>query len=204
VKRVLPRLHAVTNNSILVLNDYADRARALALSSDVALHIRSRTLSGKELCRLALLTRESSTEAGSAVFINDRADVACAVGADGLHLPAAGLPVEAARRILGGGEFVGCSTHSVKEAHAARDAGADYVFFGPIWKTDSHPDWEPVGPDAISEIEGIPVIAIGGVTPQLAATAIRAGAYGVAAISSLWHVHDPNVAARRMLLSFQL
>jgi thiamine-phosphate pyrophosphorylase len=202
VKRSLPKLHAVTDNSILELPDYAERTRALALSCEIAVHIRSRRLGGRELYRLTQLTLESTAETGSAVLVNDRADVARAAGVDGLHLPAFGLPVAAARRILGADCLIGCSTHSVTEALSARDAGADYVFLGPIWPTASHRDRAPLGPKVISDIDGIPVIAIGGVTPELAPVAIEAGAYGVAAITSLWRVPDPNVAARRMLLSF--
>ena len=202
MKRSLPKLHAVTNNSILELPDYAKRARSLALSHDIALHIRSRRLGGRELYRLTQLTLESTAETGCAVLVNDRADIARATGVDGLHLPASGLSVTAARSIHGTDCLIGCSTHSVTEALLARDSGADYVFLGPIWPTASHPDWAPLGPDVISEIAGIPVIAIGGVTPALAPYAIEAGAHGVAAITSLWHAPDPNVAAERMLLSF--
>jgi thiamine-phosphate pyrophosphorylase len=204
VKRSLPKLHAVTTNSILEHPDYAARARALSVSSEVALHIRSRRLGGRELFQVALLMQESTAETGTAIFVNDRADVARAAEVNGLHLPASGLPVAAARRILGVDRLIGCSTHSVTEAHAARDAGADYVFLGPIWRTPSHPDRPPLGPEIISQIDGIPVIAIGGVTPKLVAAAVEAGAYGVAAITSLWHAPDPNMVARRMLLSFHL
>lgn len=204
MKRSLPKLHAVTNNSILENPDYAERARSLAVSSEVALHIRSRTLGGRELFQFALLTQESTAHTGTAVLVNDRADVARAAQLDGLHLPASGLPVAAARKVLGLDRLIGCSTHSVAEAHAARDAGADYVFLGPIWRTPSHPNQAPLGPEIISQIEGIPVIAIGGVTPRLVAAAVEAGAYGVAAITSLWHAPEPNVVARRMLLSFHL
>jgi len=204
VKRSLPKLHAVTHNSILEHPDYAERACSLAVSSEVALHLRSRTLGGRELFQLARLMLESVADTGTAVLVNDRADVARAAELDGLHLPASGLPVAAARRILGADRLIGCSTHSVSEAHAARDAGADYVFLGPIWSTPSHPDQAPLGPEIISQIEGIPVIAIGGVTPKLVAVAVEAGAYGVAAITSLWYAGEPNAVARRMLLSFHL
>ncbi len=204
MKRYLPRLHAVTNTSILELHDYADRARALALSSDVALHVRSRDKGGRELFRISVLTRDTSAETGTAIFVNDRADVARAAAADGLHLPSSGLPVKAARTVLHADQLVGRSTHSVPEAQAAAETGADYVFLGPIWRTTSHPGRPPLGPEVISEIDTIPVIAIGGVTAELATVAIQAGAYGVAAISSLWYAPDPDVAARRILLSFHL
>lgn len=204
MKRSPPILHAVTNNSILDLPDFAQRTRSLAISPHVALHLRSSQLTGRRLVELARDMREIGTRGKVAILINDRVDVARVSGSDGVHLPADGLTVAAARSILGIEAWVGRSTHSAEEALRAADEGADYVFLGPVWRTASHPEREPIGLQSISAVRGIPVIAIGGVTPERVPQAIEAGAYGVAAISALWYATDPRAAAQNMLLSFEV
>ena len=202
MKRRLPRLHAVTDNSILALTNFSDLALALCLGNDVALHIRSGKLGGRRLTEVALQTKAACHSHGTLVLVNDRADVARAAGVDGIHLPSAGLPLSTARSLLGEDALIGRSTHSIAEAREAAKEGVDYVFLGPIWPTRSHPDREPLGTAALAAVEQVPVIAIGGVEPERVPLAIDAGAYGVAAISSLWHTPDPRAAAESMLLSF--
>jgi len=202
VKRHLPRLHAVTDDSILELTNFPDLARALSLGNDVALHIRSGRLGGKRLTELARQTKAVCESHGTMVLVNDRADVARAAGVDGIHLPSTGLPLSAVRSLLGGDALIGRSTHSIDEACEAANEGVDYVFLGPIWPTRSHPDRRPLGTAALSAVQQVPVIAIGGIDPERAPLAIAAGAYGVAAVSSLWHAPDPRRAAESMLLSF--
>ncbi len=95
--------------------------------------------------------------------------------------------------------MIGRSTHGVREARAALRDGADYVFLGPVWPTPSHPEREPLGVGPLREVADLPVIAIGGITPARAAECREAGAYGVAAVSAIWHAADPGVAARALL-----
>ncbi len=83
----------------------------------------------------------------------------------------------------------------------AGEDGADYVFLGPIWETPSHPGRAGLGVDVISAVHGVKVIAIGGVTKRRIHHCLDAGAYGVAAVSSIWEVRDPAAAVRAMLLS---
>jgi thiamine-phosphate pyrophosphorylase len=117
--------------------------------------------------------------------VSARPDIALAANAEGVHLPAAGLPVAAVRRWIGDGLLLGVSTHRVVEVEAARLAGADYVLFGPIYPTPSKPGW--VGGDRLAELEraaalGLPVLAIGGVTIARLGELAGAGAAGVAGI----------------------
>jgi thiamine-phosphate pyrophosphorylase len=199
VNRPLPRLHAVTNHDILALPDIEDRAASIAGAGPVVLHARAGTVDAAQLIELARMLART----GATLLVNDRADIVREVGAAGVHLPAAGLPVAAARDLLGEDALVGCSAHSPEEALAAHAAGADYVFLGPIWKTASHPGRPPLGPEAIQAARPATVIAIGGVTPERVARCRDAGAYGVAAISALWLSQDPGSAAREMLLCFR-
>jgi thiamine-phosphate diphosphorylase len=200
VTRQLPRLHAVTNDEVIALPDFHQRTLTLASTPNAAVHIRSGTLTGRQLTELAENFMRSSKSCQ--VFVNDRADVARIVDAGGVHLPTKGLSVQAARSIVSPECWIGRSTHSREEAENAAGEGADYVFLGPIWPTRSHPDREPLGPQVLSIAYDIPVIAIGGVTPERAPECLASGAYGVAMISALWYVKDTASAVRDLSLSF--
>lgn len=119
------------------------------------------------------------------VVVNGRVDVALAAGAAGAHLPEADLPVAAARRLLGDARLLGRSVHSAAAAVEAEAQGADYVVFGPVFASASHPGQRPVGLEALREVVrcvAIPVLAIGGVDAARAAACLEAGASGFAAI----------------------
>jgi thiamine-phosphate diphosphorylase len=194
---VLPRLHAVTDDEILRLADVETRALSLTQAGNVALHLRGRETTGRRLIRFA----SQFVADGAVVIVNDRVDLVPYVGAHGIHLPAEGLSVASARAALGSSVYVGRSTHTPEEARAAWDAGADYVFLGPIWETASHPGRPAIGPAAIEAAWPARVIAIGGITPHRVDQCLTAGAFGVAALSAVWKAPDPGAAARRMLVS---
>jgi thiamine-phosphate pyrophosphorylase len=198
----IPPLHAVTDDRVLQLPDFLDRARALALGPPVALHLRG-ALPARELLRLADALRSITAATATRLMVHDRVDLARLCDADGVHLPSHGLPVATVRRFLGAGALVGRSTHAGDEARTAVADGADYAFLGPIWPTASHPDRAPLGPAVLQSAGLAPVIAIGGVTAPRAAEARAAGARGVAAIRALWDAPDPAAAARSLLLSFE-
>ena len=199
--RPLPRVHAFTDGAVLAAGDFGIRAAAIAAGgAAVALHARHPGGTGAELAastrRLVSLAR--SPEA--AVFVSGRADIAAAVGGHGVQLGTADLLPADARRVLPRG-WIGRSVHSENEAGVAVAEGADFLVVGSIYRTASHPEREPAGPGLVSKTAklGLPVIAIGGVTPERVAELKEAGAYGVAAIRSLWHAADPAAATMAML-----
>lgn len=202
MSRGVPRLHAVTDARILAAADLAERAAVLAVSAEIALHCRHAATAQAAVAATELFLR-LARRASSRVLVNDRADIARATGAHGVHLPADGLPIAAARTLVGPAALVGRSTHAPDDARRAAADGADYVVLGPIWPTPSHPNRPALGLRAVRDIRnlGIPVIAIGGVTADRAAQCLDAGAWGVAAIAALWHAPDPGSAAARFLLS---
>ena len=199
----LPLLHAITDERIARRADLDDVARALATAGGerLALHARGHALSGLEHHDLAV---RLSACPPARLFVNDRLDVALAVGAAGVQLGAGSLDPEDARR-LEPRWWIGKSVHDLGEAAAARAGGADYLLVGPLYRTATHPDREPLGPARLGAIValGLPVIAIGGVTPARVGEVRRAGAYGVAAIRALWDAADPADAARQMLEEWQ-
>ena len=134
--------------------------------------------------------------------VNDRIDVAAACAADGVHLPEAGLPVATARRLLGPAALVGRSVHSPEAARAAQREGADYLVVGTIFPTSSHPGEAPAGPALIGRVRGatgLPLLAIGGITPERVSVVIGAGADGVAAITAILGSPVPGEAARALM-----
>jgi thiamine-phosphate pyrophosphorylase len=195
----LPRLHAVTDDRVLALPDFADRLAALAGADELLVHLRGRTPTARELLRYAALCRE----AGLAVAVNDRVDVAVAADAAVLHLPSAGLPTDDARRMAPAVPWVGRSAHSPADAARCAAAGADYVYVGNVWPTASHPGRPPLGIDAVRDAATTTVIAIGGITPDRAAACRDAGAYGIAVLGAIWDADDPAAAARELWLSFE-
>jgi thiamine-phosphate diphosphorylase len=187
--RPLPRLFAVTTDSICRAADFGVRAAAIAAAGSAA----------------AILVRapESTTAqlaAFAAVVVHARPDLARAVGADGVQLRAGDLLPADARRVLGRG-WVGRSVHSVEEAEAALSEGADYLVAGSVFETPSHPEHRGRGLEWLAGITalGVPVIAIGGLTSARAAAARDAGAWGVAVIAAVWQADDPAAAAAALL-----
>ncbi|MBF0426184.1 MAG: thiamine phosphate synthase [Magnetococcales bacterium] len=139
------------------------------------------------------------------LLIHDRPDIALAVGADGVHLPASGLPTDVARRLLGPGCLLGRSCHDPNEANVALAAGADYVTLSPLFATRSHPDAAPLGVSRLTEIVrrvAGPVVALGGITPENVGEAATTGVVGVATIRGVLHAGDPAWAARQCLAAF--
>lgn len=200
-RRPLPRLHAATDAAVLALDDLGVRAAALAsVGAAIALHVRDRAATGRALAAAARRLAALARPAEAAVFVNGRPDLAAAIGGHGVQLAADDLAPADARRLLPQG-WVGRSVHSRAEAEAAQREGVDYLLVGSIFATPSHPDRAPAGLELVRDCAalGLPVIAIGGMTPARAAEAREAGAWGVAAIRGLWLAPDPARAAMEFL-----
>jgi thiamine-phosphate pyrophosphorylase len=133
------------------------------------------------------------------LVVNDRVDVALLTGADGVQLPESGLPVAPVRSFLPRSFRVGRSVHSVAAARQAELDGADFLVLGTVFRSASHPDRAGAGLELVTAVTSrvsIPVIAIGGVTPENALSCLDAGARGVAVVSGILGARDPHEAAR--------
>lgn len=141
--------------------------------------------------------RKITAESGAIFIINDQADLALAVGADGVHIGQDDLPIGVARKILGTKAIIGISTHTLEEAIAAELEGADYIGFGPIFKTKTKSDAQPpTGISAIGKITQkvkIPLVAIGGIKQTDLPAIFAAGAESVVAISAVSGDIESNV-----------
>ena len=165
-----------------------DHLAAGAKAGATMIQVRERQLDDRSLLEFLEQLIEVARPAGTAVMVNDRADVALAAGADGVHLRSDSFSAEEARRVTPGGFLIGRSVHSEEEAaRAVASGGCDYLIFGTVFRSSSKPDDHPVaGLEALRAVcrqVNIPVLAIGGITTDRVAAVAAAGGAGVAAIS---------------------
>lgn len=201
-RRSVPRLHVVTDDRVLGRPDFPGMAAAVLVAGagGVALHVRGPHASGRAVYELMSELRETAGTTGALLVVNDRVDVALAVGLDAVHLGGRSLPVAEARRLLGDEVLLGRSAHDDREvAHSVAD-GADFVLFGHVYATPSHAGREGRGVEALAHAvevaAGRPLVAIGGVDVSRVAEVRAAGAYGVAALRGVWDAAEPGSAVR--------
>jgi thiamine-phosphate pyrophosphorylase len=199
--RPLPRVHAYTDAGVITDPNFGIRAAAIAAGgSAVALHARAPGQSAAFLTAAAARLLSLARPPEAAVLVSGRSDIAAALGAQGVQLGEQDLNPADARTVLGSG-WIGCSVHSRDQAERAVNEGADFLIAGSIYPTASHPDRSPAGLGLVRDAArlGVPVIAIGGITPARAREVHAAGAWGVAAIRALWQAADPAAATLGLL-----
>ena len=167
--------------------------------------LREKQMSPKEFYEQAKAAVAVAAQCGVQLIINDRVDVALAVGANGVHLGQDDMPADAARKLLGEQAILGFSTHNVEQAIEASKLPIDYLAIGPIFATRTKSDTAPVlgldGLRAVRQAVGdFPLVAIGGITSSNARDVIEAGADSVAVISALLAHPDGITAATQSLL----
>ena len=168
-----------------------------------AVQLREKDLEVRALLALATPLREATRHHGARLLINDRADVALAVGADGVQRTHASLPVAALREITPPGFLIGASAHSAAEAREVAAQGADFVVFGPVYDTPSKRRYGP--PQGLAALEAAaaastrPVLAVGGITPERVGEVRAAGAAGVAVIGAIYGAARPADATKAFL-----
>jgi thiamine-phosphate pyrophosphorylase len=168
-----------------------------------AVQLREKDLALRDFLGLAVSLREATRGHGAQLLINDRADVALAVGADGVQRTHDSLPVSALRDIMPGSALIGASVHSESEARQATVDGAHFLVFGPVYDTPSKRRYGP--PQGLSSLARVaaavdrPVLAIGGITPARVAEVRGHGASGVAVISAILGAELPAEATKAFL-----
>jgi thiamine-phosphate pyrophosphorylase len=218
-----PLLCYVTDRRSLRAATPADAQETLLRAMETAaaagidwVQIREKDLSGRDcaaLCREALRRAENISRASqrsTRILVNDRLDVALAERAGGVHLGENALPVQEAKRLVASffagpppqGFLAGVSCHSLEAAQAAASNGADYIFFGPVFATPSKASFgAPHGLERLAQVcraLAIPVLAIGGITLENAASCIHAGAAGIAAIRMFQDAADVSRVVRTL------
>ncbi len=194
-------LYLITDRHVVPGGDLlATVERALA-GGVQAVQLREKDLPAAEFFDLALKLRRLTSRYRARLLINRRLDVALAVAADGLQLGPDPVAILEARRQLGPQALLGASTHDLTELLRAAAAGADFATFGPVWHTPAKaPFGDPVGTRQLAAAAAagrLPILALGGVTPDRVPQLRAAGATGAAAIAALLAVADPALAARQ-------
>lgn len=185
----LPKLYPITDTRLSGLS-HAEQVRRLSAGGATFIQLREKYLAPREFYQEAEEALRVARSCGVRLIINDRADIALALKADGAHLGQDDLPPEAARELLGEQAIIGFSTHNVEQAKEAARLPVDYIAIGPIFETTSKEKPDPVvGLDGLRRVRQIvneiPLVAIGGINRRNIKEVLKAGADAVAVISLL-------------------
>ena len=185
----LPKIYPLTSIELSGLS-HADQVHLLSLGGATLIQLREKQLPPAQFFEHAKTAVEAAEKSGVRVIINDRADIALAVGAHGVHLGQDDLSPDAARKLLGDNALIGYSTHNVEQARQALTQPIDYIAIGPIFETSTKSDTFPTlglnGLRAVRDAVGnAQLVAIGGISHTNAHKVIEAGANSVAVISAL-------------------
>lgn len=194
-------LYVVLDRETQGARDHIQVAQEAIKGGADIVQLRDKEASARELVDIGRRLREMTKKARALFIVNDRSDVAAECDADGVHLGQDDISIACARRILGEDRIIGKSTHSLEQALAACEEGADYISVGPVYKTPTKPDYEEVGLELIKEVKGnikIPFIAIGGIDLTNIRGVLEAGATRIAVVRAVVAQDDIEEAARKL------
>jgi len=198
-----PLLNVILGGPLCAGKDYASLTRKLVKAGARLIQFREKSGETRDLIETAGIICSVCHEEGALFVVNDRVDIAMACGADGVHLGQGDMDLLTARSLLGPDKIIGISAGNVKEALAAQAGKADYIGVGPVYHTDSKEcSVLPGGPPLIKEIAAqvdIPILAIGGVTPENTPPLLAAGAAGVSVISAVLASPCPEKEVARFM-----
>jgi thiamine-phosphate pyrophosphorylase len=180
-------LYLITDRTISGLSHVEMTRQAISTGIKI-IQLREKLMSKREFYKEALSVRTLSVRHRMILIINDYVDIAMAVDADGVHLGQEDMPLEEARRIFGKNKIIGVSTHTLKQAIDAERRGADYIGFGPIFKTTTKDAGHPKGINSLIEVKRhikIPVVAIGGINLENVSDVLRVRVDAVAVASAI-------------------
>lgn len=194
-------LYGIVDLGYVAPDAVAEMTLALVEGGVHLLQLRAKKHASTEVERLARLILPITRAAGVPLIINDHPEVAAEVGSEGIHVGQDDLSVAETRTIVGRDCFVGKSTHSLTQARAAMEEGADYIGFGPLFATGTKPDYVPIGLQDIAIVEGfatVPVFCIGGVNQERLPLVLAAGAKRVVVVSAFLQAADVRAAVREL------
>lgn len=195
-------LYLVTDRTLAKDRNLGDIISAAISGGVSCVQLREKECSTREFILQASLLRDILQPKRIPLIINDRVDVALAVGAEGVHLGQKDMRIQDARRLLGKEVIIGISAESTADAIQAEQDGADYIGISPVFSTETKTDTaEPLGLKGIEEIRkavDIPLVGIGGINISNCTEVIRAGADGIAVVSAIIAAQSPETAAREL------
>lgn len=192
------RLYLLLSSDLCKTDPVLTAHAAIAGGVD-CIQLREKTLPDRQLLELARRLRALTTQHERLFIVNDRPDIAALVGADGVHVGQDDLPVDEARRVVGGDRLVGLSTHSLAQGRTAVESGADYIGVGPMFATPTKASTPVAGPgllkEALAELD-VPTVAIGGISADNVGQLAELGARAVAVSRAILAAADPAAEAR--------
>jgi thiamine-phosphate pyrophosphorylase len=195
------RLYVITGDD----GDEVETARIVEAALDggaTVIQLRKKSMPMPEQYRLAVALRTLTSEHEALLIINDHPDLAIAADADGVHLGQDDLPPDVVRALPGfEGRLIGRSTHSLEQAKAGIDEGADYIAVGPVYPTPTKAGRPAVGTGLVSQVAAIadrPFVAVGGIDHDNAPAVVEAGARAIAVVRAVYDAVDPGESARRL------
>jgi thiamine-phosphate pyrophosphorylase len=194
-------LYLVTDRRLAGTRPLPDLVAAAVRGGVTAVQLREKHCATREFVELARALKSVLAPAGIPLIVNDRADVALAAGADGVHVGQSDMPCRDVRHLLGPSAVIGLSVENLAQAEAAPPE-ADYLGVSPVFstptKTDTAPAWGLAGLSALRRISHLQLVAIGGIHQDNAASVIACGADGIAVVSAICSAADPELAARAL------
>ena len=196
-------LHLVTDRGLTLGRSLIDIIRAAAAGGISAVQLREKDCSTREFVELGHSVIKELKQLQIPLIINDRVDVALALGADGVHLGQSDMPYAMARELLGPQAVIGLSVETLEQARDAEQLDVDYLGLSPVFATATKTDLaKPLGLDGISQIRSESrhhLVAIGGISHDNAAEVMTAGADGLAVVSAICSAADPQQASQLLL-----
>lgn len=194
------RVYLVTDRALCLGRPLENVALQAVAGGATMVQLREKNASSREFLALTRLLARELHRRGVPLIVDDRADIALAGGAAGLHVGQSDLPPEDARALMGPDAIIGLSVENMAQLEAAQTLDVDYLGVSPIWstptKTDTAPPWGLDGLADARQKSRLPLVAIGGIHAGNAADVIAAGADGLAVVSEICSAPDPEAAAR--------
>lgn len=198
-------LYLITDRELMSAPTLEEAVEQAIIGGATLVQLREKNASSMEFYRMALRIKAITDRSGIPLIINDRADIALAVNADGLHIGQSDLPAPAARRVIGENKILGVSASSLAEAVEAERGGADYLGVGAMFPTGTKTDAKQVSMEELRKIRSVvslPTVAIGGINERTAQNFAGVGIDGIAVASALMAAKDIAAAARELKAAF--
>lgn len=198
-------LYLITDRELMSAPTLEEAVEQAIIGGATLVQLREKNASSMEFYRMALRIKAITDRSGIPLIINDRADIALAVNADGLHIGQSDLPAPAARRVIGENKILGVSASSLAEAVEAERGGADYLGVGAMFPTGTKTDAKQVSMEELRKIRSVvflPTVAIGGINETTAQNFAGVGIDGIAVASALMAAKDIAAAARELKAAF--
>jgi thiamine-phosphate pyrophosphorylase len=199
-------LYLVTDRGLMAAATIEECVEQAVMGGCTVVQLREKTASSREFYETAVKVREITSRLKVPLIINDRADIALAVNAEGVHIGQGDLPYNEVRRLIGADKIVGVSAGNMKEAQEAADMGADYLGVGAMFVTGTKTDAYLTSMDELRRIREkikIPIVVIGGINKNTIPFFNGTGIYGIAVVSAVVSQKDPAGAARELKSLFQ-